>query len=94
MEWLHDLQEQRAVLQQKIKSGALCESTANNDYELLEKLSLSGNEAKLVEGLIMRRKQVDTDLDLYRYDTGLNITFQIKILVYYALSWSSPPCFV
>ena len=66
MEWLHDLQDQRAALQQKIKSGFLETNSASGDYALLEKLSLSGNEAKLIEGLIGRRKQVDSDLDLYR----------------------------
>lgn len=65
VEWLADLQQQRAAMKASISSGILG-TGSNNDYAALEKLSLSGDESKLIEGLMARRKQVDSDLDLYR----------------------------
>ena len=68
VEWLGDLQRQGVALRETIKSGALEDKLAQstNDYALLERLSLSGDEAKLIEGIVLRKKQVDTDLDNYR----------------------------
>jgi hypothetical protein len=67
VEWLADLQAQRAALEDAIRNGALDKAAQSADgYALLERLSLSGDESKLVEGIIARRQQVDKDLDLYR----------------------------
>jgi hypothetical protein len=67
VEWLGDLQAQRVALDEKIKAGALDgEQHSGAEYATLERLTLSGDEARLIEGIVTRRKQVDVDLDNYR----------------------------
>lgn len=67
VEWLADLQAQRVALDEKIKGGALAEEQHSGaEYATLERLTLSGDEARLIEGIVTRRKQVDVDLDNYR----------------------------
>lgn len=67
VEWLADLQSQRAAIDEAIKGGVLDkQSLSGDDYAMLERLSLSGDEGKLIEGIVSRKKQVDQDLDNYR----------------------------
>jgi hypothetical protein len=69
VEWLEDLQKQRAELMEAIRMGNLNiaeepEDQAAEEYARLA--SLSGDDAKLLEGIMLRRKQVETELDNYR----------------------------